>query len=50
MPYENEEEEIIVRNGTIRQFLSYTIKGTKVKGWHIVLAALVVGVIVGAAL
>ncbi len=50
MPYPNEEEEIIIRNGTLRQLLNYTLKGTKVKTWHLMAFVTLVGFLLGAAI
>ncbi len=37
MPYD-EEEEIIIRNGTLRQWLNYRVLPHKLVGWWILLA------------
>lgn len=34
MPYDP-NDDLIIRNGTLRQLLNYKLRGTPVKSWHI---------------
>jgi hypothetical protein len=47
MPYSEEEEEIIIRNGTLRQWLNYVVVPHKLKGWWIVAAVAVIAFVIG---